>query len=120
AEQRWDEVEQLLQAMTADGMPASKVQMLRAEVLLSRGQPEGARQLLEAERRRDPRQVEPWLFLAGLAMQEGKDVVPRLAGGERWRGRATGRGPGGRTPPAGCGNCKARRIASRAPTAPGC
>jgi tetratricopeptide (TPR) repeat protein len=63
--------------------------LLRAQVLLARQKPEEARKLMEAERDRDPGQVGPWLFLAGLAERQGRAeaILPLLAEAERRAGR---------------------------------
>jgi exosortase len=89
AERRWTEVEQLLQAMAEGKRPDIHVQLLLAEVLVARGKSEGARRLIEGERDRDRKQVEPWLFLIRLAGWQGRaeSVLPLVEEAEREAGQ---------------------------------
>jgi tetratricopeptide (TPR) repeat protein len=92
AKQRWDEVEKLVKELgepTPPNGPTSDAQLLRAKMLATQGKYGQARQLVEAERRRDPKQIAPWLFLAGLADLDGKSetVIPLFAEAERQAGK---------------------------------
>ena len=85
ASRQWGELEKILKRMPTT--MAAKV--LQAQVLVGQGKAEGARALMDAERTRDPKQVEPWLFLVALAEKEdqGKAVLPLLDEAERQAGR---------------------------------
>src|SRR5207302_5414659 len=89
AAQRWEEVDTLLKDLTTQDGPTPGTQLLQAQVLLARNESDKARELMEAERRRDPKQVGPWLFLADLTLRQGKDteVLPLLDEAERQVGR---------------------------------
>jgi tetratricopeptide (TPR) repeat protein len=90
AERGWDGVEKLLEEMTAKGEPPrTEVQTLRAQMLVAQDKLAEAQKLLEAERKRDPKQAAPWLLLAGLAQRRGKAeaVLPLLDEAQRQVGR---------------------------------
>jgi lipopolysaccharide biosynthesis regulator YciM len=85
SDRRWDELDRVLERA-----PASlETQLLRAEALVDRGRPLLAEQLIEAERKRRPEEVGPWLFLIHLARRQGRPqaVLPLVAEAERQVGR---------------------------------
>jgi type IV pilus assembly protein PilF len=85
----WGEVEHLLKELPAGGLPETEVRLLGAEVLVAKDLPDEAHRLAAQERDRDPSQVGPWLFLIGLAEQQGPPdtVLPLIAEAERRGGR---------------------------------
>jgi tetratricopeptide (TPR) repeat protein len=72
AERRWDQVEQLLHEAAQATPPSVQVPVLRAEVLVARGKPAEARQMLEAACDKESNAVELWTALAGLAERQGE------------------------------------------------
>jgi tetratricopeptide (TPR) repeat protein len=71
AARAWTEFDRLLEKMPADG----DTQLLRAAALAARGQADVALRAMEAECKRDPRQVAPWLFRVRLARQQGQEAA---------------------------------------------
>src|SRR5262249_29498153 len=87
AERSWGDVERALAEVPEARRRRPDLLRLRADLLLAQGKEADARQLLKAECRRDPKQVLPWLLLAGLARRQGADkVLPVLAEAERQAG----------------------------------
>jgi tetratricopeptide (TPR) repeat protein len=90
AGQRWDDVEQLLTQLTANNEePSMEVKLMWAQVRALRGRLNEAEKLTEIERKRDPKQPSPWLFLAGLAYRQGKTetIMPLMDAAEKEAGR---------------------------------
>src|SRR5262249_26366796 len=85
AQQDWTEVEKLINGLPEERRQATDIQLLRAGVLLARQQFDEARKLATAARDRDPKQVGPWLYLAGLAERQGQaqSILPLLDEAER-------------------------------------
>jgi tetratricopeptide (TPR) repeat protein len=85
AERRWSEVDKALEQIPEGGRRDPEVVLLRASVLVAEGKADDGRRLVEEERRRDPKQVGPWLFLAAQAEKQGRReaVLPLLADAER-------------------------------------
>ncbi|MFO0842139.1 MAG: hypothetical protein U0797_07020 [Gemmataceae bacterium] len=71
-ERDWKELEKLLDEFPADQKDNAEVVLIRAQMLLVRGQGDAARRLVEAARDRAPTEVGPWLFLAEQARLQGK------------------------------------------------
>jgi tetratricopeptide (TPR) repeat protein len=88
-QRRWDDVEHLLTKLTAKGEPSVEVQLMRAQVHVICGRLDEAEKLMQAQRERDPKQLTPWLFLAGLAQRQDKmDVIlPLMDAAEQQAGR---------------------------------
>jgi tetratricopeptide (TPR) repeat protein len=79
AERDWAEFNQALEAMSAEEKASPAGRQLRIDGLLAQDKADDARKLVEAERDRDPKQVGPWLLLAGLAARENDpNAVPAL------------------------------------------
>jgi tetratricopeptide (TPR) repeat protein len=77
----WAEIDQALAALPAEQKATPEAQLLRAEVLAARGQPDEARRLARALCDREPRPVAPWLFLVDLAERQGqRPEAARLLG----------------------------------------
>jgi tetratricopeptide (TPR) repeat protein len=81
----WDELEQQFKQLPADDL---STHLLKAQMQAAQGKTQAARDLADAERQRDPKQVEPWLFLVGLAEkeQDGKGVMELLEEAEKQAG----------------------------------
>jgi tetratricopeptide (TPR) repeat protein len=67
AQQHWEPVEAALKQAEKQSPDGLQVPLLRAEALRAQGKIADARQLLEITRARFPRQLAPWVALAGLA-----------------------------------------------------
>ncbi len=67
AQQHWEPVEAALKQAEKQSPDGLQVPLLRAEALRAQGKTDDARQLLETTRGRFPRQLAPWVALAGLA-----------------------------------------------------
>jgi tetratricopeptide (TPR) repeat protein len=69
----WSEVDRMLDKAHKHFPHGNlEVTLLRAEVILRKGQPDRARRLLEAERDRHPKDAELWSALADLALRQKK------------------------------------------------
>jgi len=89
-QRNWSEVKTLLDELPTETRERLETKLLRAEVAVLEGDHAAARAQMQAERKRDPRQLAPWLFLAGLEQrqhsaaalallaQAEKDVGPRV------------------------------------------
>jgi predicted Zn-dependent protease len=77
SEQIWDHASQLLDRLAEIDPEAPAVPILRAEILVARGEDEEARELLTAARDESPKTLEFWLELAALA--ERDDDATRAA-----------------------------------------
>jgi tetratricopeptide (TPR) repeat protein len=101
ASRDWREVEGLL--AVRGRKPTMAEELLRAEVLLAKGDLNKARGLIEAQRKLDPKQPEPWLALVRLSQRQlqaggvlalidkaekatGHDVEWALARARHWAG----------------------------------
>jgi tetratricopeptide (TPR) repeat protein len=89
AEQNWAEVEAAVKALPEASPQSFETLALRADLLFARNRIDEALQLVEAERKRDPKQVGPWLLLAYVAEREGKPekVLPLLEEAEEQVGK---------------------------------
>jgi tetratricopeptide (TPR) repeat protein len=87
AQRRWEEVDRLLEGLPTDGADF-KLVALRADVLVARERPEQARQLVRAQRDRDRKAWQPWLYLIRLAEVEGKTeaILPLIEQAEQAAG----------------------------------
>jgi cellulose synthase operon protein C len=80
----WKELEQLLTDLPAE----LSTRLIEAEMLMAQGKLSAARALMDAERQRDPKHVEPWLFLIAVAERDDvKTVLPLVDDAERQTGR---------------------------------
>ncbi|MBL8798796.1 MAG: tetratricopeptide repeat protein [Planctomycetia bacterium] len=65
-QQRWEEIDRLLDEASREKTETLDAGLLRAEVLYAQGKAERAREVLIALRKDRPQEVEPWLALASL------------------------------------------------------
>lgn len=78
-QQRWEDVDRALDGASRSDPAPVEVPILRAQVLVVRGQPDRARALLEQARDAQPKQVGPRIALATLASLSEKPEGPRTA-----------------------------------------
>ena len=78
-ERNWQEVEKILKDLPEKDQHAFEVLALQANILVATKQLDAARKLMEDARDRDPSEVNPWLFLIGLAdVQQRRSEIPLL------------------------------------------
>jgi tetratricopeptide (TPR) repeat protein len=89
AQQDWSEVEKIFTGLPEGQRQTTDSQLLWANVLAARQQLDEARKVAAAARDRDPKQVGPWLLLAGLLESQGQAqlIVPLLDEAERQVGK---------------------------------
>jgi tetratricopeptide (TPR) repeat protein len=85
----WKELEKVLDGVPPEQRRDTEMVLLRAEMLLARGQADEAHKLAETARERAPKEAEPWLFLAELARRKGgaKEYLAVLDQAEQRAGR---------------------------------
>jgi tetratricopeptide (TPR) repeat protein len=71
-ERRWDQLEGLLADLTRNEKTHGQATLLRAEMAFAQGRATVARRLAEALRDNNPKEPGPWVFLAKLALREGR------------------------------------------------
>jgi len=83
------EIDALLTGLAKEMQNTVEIHLLQASTLVAQKKFDAARLIAVAERDRDPKQIAPWLFLAGLAERQEKAdaVLPLLDQAEKQAGK---------------------------------